>query len=246
MDELKIIIPSRGRAECVNTLKIVKNPILVVPFLEYDKYKEYNPDVEIIQRPKDVMGISRVRQYIIETFEEPFMLDDDIEYVQKFYTEAGEPYKITDGEHVRKIIEHTKHIAEQLNSKLYGFTNTKNPLLFNCGAPFSFNKFICASMCGYLKGHNLKHNYDIVSADDYWINSLNIFKNRYSFRNDLYGFMSKNFVNNGGLQDVRTIANIKNDTLILKEYFGDVVNIKYPSGTRNKINEGERSITYPF
>ena len=63
---------------------------------------------------------------------------------------------------------------------------------------------------------------------------------------DRYGFVSGNFINNGGLQNVRNIENIKNDTLILRENFGEVVTLKNITTHKTNINEGERTIKFPF
>lgn len=244
--DVKIVIPSRGRAKSVLTKHRVKDPILVVPFDEFEEYKEYNKDVEIIQRPKEVMGIARVRQYILEQFEEPFMLDDDVEYVRNFFNEEGEKYKIDNPQHVRDIIQQDYYLAKEMGAKMYGFTHTMRPVSYSPQRPFRTTGFLCASQTGYIKGHGLKENFDIVSADDYYMSCLNVFKHRYMLIDDRYGFISKNFVNNGGLQEVRNIDNIQNDTLILRQFFGEVINLKKANTHKSKINEGERSLNFPF
>jgi len=246
MDRIKVIVPSRGRAKNVTTQRVVDDVILVVPFNEYDLYKEHNPNVEIIQRPKDVMGISRVRQYILDQFEEPFMLDDDVDYFMRFYADAGEPYKEQNPKAVREIMNQLKYMAEDIGAKMYGFTKNVRPCHYESWRPFKLNAFMCASQCGYLKGHDLKENFDIVSADDYYMSCLNMYKNRYMLRDERYGFVSSNFENKGGLQNVRNTENMKSDTLILREHFGSVVEMKTLTKHLTSMNEGERRLTFPF
>jgi hypothetical protein len=244
--DVKIITPSRGRAKEVSTKNVVKDIILVVPYDEFDEYKEFNSDVEIIRRPKEVMGIARVRQFILEQFEEPFMLDDDLEYVRNFFNGENEPYKIDSPEKVREIIEQTKLLATEMGAKMYGYTHVMRPVNYYPQRPFRTTGFLCASQSGYLKGHGLKENFDIVSADDYYMTLLNIFHNRYMLIDDRYGFISKNFTNVGGLQNVRNVDNLKSDTLKLRELFGDAVALKKANSHKHNLNEGERSLNLPF
>jgi len=247
MDEkVKIVVPSRGRAKNVKTKSVVNDIILVVPFDEFDEYKEYNQEIEIIQRPKQVMGISRVRQYILDQFDEPFMLDDDVDFLHRFFAEKGEPYKVNDPQIAREIIEQLRSIARGTGAKMYGFTNYTLPIHFKPWKPFRTNVFMCASQCGFLKGHGLKQNFEIVSADDYWMTCLNKFQNRFAIRDERYGFISDNFTNSGGLQTVRNVDNMKSDTLILRENFGEAVELKKGTNHKVKMNEGERTVKFPY
>lgn len=247
MEKVKIIVPSRGRANNVSTKKVVNDIIIVCPFDEYEEYKEHNPDIEIIQRPKEVMGISLVRQYILDKFEDPFMIDDDIEGLRRLYEEDNEKAQVFTSKEIEDIINHTKFLSEELGAKMYGFTHKHNPVIYEAFRPYLMTGFICASSCGFNKNHGLRENIDIISADDYYMSGLNMYHNRFNLFNTRYVFKKiENFKNAGGLQMVRNTENIKNDTLILREHFGDVITIKGTTTFKHSTIEGERTLTAPF
>jgi hypothetical protein len=244
---MKIVIPSKGRPDQVSTTKILNDCIIVCPPDELDLYKEHNPENEIIALPSGVHGISSTRQVILDKFKEVFMIDDDVLKMSRLFEEETPKMTITDPTEILEVIEFTREMAKDLGAKMYGFTHDTVPVHHRPWNPYEFNHFICASGCGYLEGHGLKENPDIVSADDYWMCCLNIYKNRFMFCNWRYAFVkSKNFQNKGGLQGIRNAENMKSDTLILKEHFGDVIKTKVATSDKKKLIEGERSLSFPL
>lgn len=86
---MKIYIPSMGRPYNQVTLKNIpkkwrKTTCLVVPQKEYEEYssvaEEYN--VSIVCPPKNIKGIAKTRQYILDVCNERtcLMLDDDMDF----------------------------------------------------------------------------------------------------------------------------------------------------------------------
>jgi len=62
-----------------------------------------------------------------------------------------------------------------------------------------------------------------------------------------YAFFTKdNFMARGGCNDYRTEESMKENTLLLRRSFGDVVRIKRAVAFRKKVNRGERTIQIPL
>jgi hypothetical protein len=244
MEKIKIVCPSMGRADDVLTNKIVKDLIIVCPEDEVDKYKEYN-DNEIIGHPKEVKGITATRQFIIETFENVFMLDDDVLVMRKLYDET--PYDTRDNEEIVNVINRTADTCRQIGAYYFGFSSYRQPKDFKSQKPFRFTGFVSGSNTGFLKGHNLKYDIGISDADDYYMSCMNVYKNRYMCIDMRYAFVTyENFNCKGGAAQYRNSNTMKEDTLYLRELFGEVIHMKKPTNSKKNIIEGERSLKFPI
>jgi len=87
---MKVLIPSKGRAENLHTIKHFpqEDVYVFVQRNEYDEYRKHNPDLQIIVHDKPT-GVSNARNAILEWAEENdvkkfFMLDDDIRSIGKY------------------------------------------------------------------------------------------------------------------------------------------------------------------
>lgn len=59
---IKIVCPSKGRADNVRTLKLIPTLSLVVPYDEADDYRKNYPDTEVLATPERIKGITPTRQ----------------------------------------------------------------------------------------------------------------------------------------------------------------------------------------
>lgn len=246
--DCKIVVLSKGRPDKILTKRSVTDKfILVVPHDECDTYKEYNKDLEVISQPKEVRGITMARQFVLDHFESVFMLDDDIDYVRKMYTEEGEPYKVTNQETILQIIAQNESLAKQCGAKMFGFTHARRPVAYNPMKPFSFTGFLNGSHTGFLKGHNLKYDPRLIEGEDHFISAYNVYKNRFMIIDNRYAFFTKdNWTSDGGCSMDRNSQNLKRDTLLLRELFGEVVHIKTGTSMKKNLIEGERTLKFPY
>jgi hypothetical protein len=245
--ELKIVVLSKGRPARVTTKNVVKIDAIVCPKNEVDDYKKYNPKIEIIAQPDGVNNIVKARQFVLNTFEEVFMLDDDVTHVGRFFASSGEEFKVNSKEHVKDIIMQTASLARQMDAKMFGFTHLRQPVCYHSQKPFRMTGFLNASHCGFLKGHQIKYDERMNEGEDHFASLYNVFKNRYMLINDRYGFFTTaNFKSDGGCSLDRNTDSMKKNTLMLREMFGEAVSIKTANIQRKNINEGERSLSFPF
>lgn len=245
--EVKIVCPSKGRASNVLTKKLVEDLILVVPEKEVEAYKEHNPECEVVAEPSHVRGITASRQFIIDTYPNVFMIDDDIMSIRKMYSEEGEEYQLYDPDEVRDVIQRCADVAYDIGAKMFGFANLRAPAHYVSHKPIGFTGYLNASYTGYLEGHDLAYDTSYPEGEDHYMCCLNVYKNRYMFIDHRYAFITQgNFSAEGGCNLDRTKDDMITTTLKLRKTFGDAIKIKKPTAGKSKLREGERSVSFPF
>ena len=246
-EQIKIVVLSKGRSNNVKTKNVISDLTIVCPSNEVEDYKKHNPECEVLSEPENCRNITQARQFVLDTFEEVFMIDDDVEFIRNFFNGEGEDYKVTTKQHARDIIEQTRSIAEQMGAKMFGYTHNRRPVAYNSHKPFKTTGFLSGSHTGFLKDHNLKYDTTMPEGEDYYISALNVYKNRFMLIDTRYGFFTTdNFNNNGGCSTDRNTIVLQEDTIKLREYFGEVITLKKSTGHKKNIREGERSVKFPF
>jgi hypothetical protein len=245
MKKLSIVCPSYKRAGKVITNELIDDLIFVVDSSEYEKYKEHYPENEIVTQPLGVKGITKTRQFILDYFDDVFMIDDDLYEVRKQF--IGQGNINCNKEEIKDVIHQTHDIAVQMNAKMFGFKNNSNPLFYHSGDPIKHTGYLNASYCGFIKGHGLKYDLNMNEAEDHYISCMNVYKNRYMFIETRYAFITKeNFKAEGGCNAYRTAKGMIDATKYLRGKFGDVVHEKKATNHKKNVNIGERTITFPF
>jgi hypothetical protein len=246
-DKVKIFCCSRSRFKDVKTLKIVPELTLVVNYDQAHKYKEYNPNTEVISLPEGLSGITHARQWLLNNFDEFFMIDDDIYELRVNYNEPNERAAINDIEMGYRVIENARDLAREFGVKMYGFPSTRRPVAYNAHQPYSFAGYFNNSYCGILKNHNLSYNLTMGEAEDYYLSLMNARINRKSFMDNRFTFVTeKNFVGTGGVCEYRTTEMMIENTIKLRKLFGNAVVIKKASSIRRRVNLGERTLRIPL
>jgi len=247
MNEITIACPSKGRPDKVLTNKVVDKVVLVVNENEKEEYEKYNSNNEVVSPPKHVNNLSKTRDWIINKYDNVVMMDDDIDTVRINYAETREKIKITDPKQVYDIILYTANIAKQLGTYMFGFSNIRNPVGYRSASPFKFVEFMPGATVGFLKGHGMYYDPRIETADDYFVTCLNAYYHRYSLINTMFTFLTVgNFTREGGVMENRTQKVVVNDTMILRETFGEIIQIKKPTHLKKHLHYGERSLLFPY
>lgn len=228
MGDIKIIVPSRGRAKTV--LTDVQGMILCVDEREVFDYRKYN-DCEIITH-NGLKSLSLIRQFIYSKYGDVFMIDDDIVSVTALY--KMKDVKLPP-ESIVNIINETYERAKSINAPLWGFNNDPSPTHYNQHRPFYLKGYINGCAFGMLKNENLYFHEKTVACESHWINLLNAHHNRICFIDKRFHFTQKansTFTLKGGQVGKRTLDSEREDTLLLKRYFGDSIRLKRD---RNKL-----------
>lgn len=246
MNDIKIICPSKGRAKNVLTAKHVSGITLLVPEKEVSEYRKHNKGVEVIGVPPKVKGITATRQWVLNSHKEVFMMDDDVFEVMQYYDD-NEPEQIKDSDFAYEVIQRLYFVAKKMDAKFFGFSSDRQPKFYISQRPLRMTGYINGAHFGVTEGHGLKYDLGISDADDYYISALNAYKNRYCLIDTRYSFTTKdNFKSKGGASTYRTAESMKNDTLLLRETFGECFVLKKDSARRSGVNKGERQLKIPF
>jgi hypothetical protein len=246
MKDVKIIIPSHKRATRVRTTSAIYGAALCVEESQADLYKKCNPGIEIITHPDTVIGLARKRDWIIKNVGSCFMLDDDIDYLTRIYTEKGEESHVHPAT-AYDIVQMTAHAAHQAGAFLYGFSSSPTPISYNSLNPISLSGYVTGCAHGVLAGSKLWYNPDIICNEDYWISLLNAHHHRLIWKDTRYYWAQKDtFVNRGGLAEFRNVDAEEKDFNLLKRVFGEVVELRKSTGKANLKHPFQKSLKLPF
>jgi hypothetical protein len=247
--EVKILIPTKGRAQKVQTKNILetKNYCLCCSKSEKEEYRKYNPDVEIVTHADTLKGLSMKRDWIYKHFGNVFMIDDDVNSVYRFWiTNKNELSPRLMKHEVYDIIQRTAQMAHDLGCYLFGFNQGVRPSDFAAGKPFRLTGLCNGCAIGMLKGSRLSFVDDIIANEDFFISCLNAYHHRYLFVDNRFKFQQKNtFKLEGGLSAYRNLDAEQKDFATLKQYFGDVVQKKRNIG-RKHSHKYEKRMVLPF
>lgn len=232
----EVIIPSHRRAGKIPTLKILPDAKLCIPESQEAEYRQHHPEANIVTHPDSVRGLVAKRQWILDTYEDVFMLDDDISGMRNLVQPGGtpRPEMFVSGDHLMAIIERAHDTAEKLGVFLYGFTDMANPLTFDGRKPFALSGYVRGATMGIRPGSKLWFNKDIVTAGGLWISLLNAYHHRMAFRDLRYGaHIVETGTGVGGLSQYRTEDNYRKDAALLEKFFGpDAIKKKKPGITK--------------
>ena len=246
-ERIMIVCPSKGRCDNVKTTILIPSVTLIVPASEEENYKRCNPNTQVIGTPPEVRGIVKTRQWVLDHFEEVFMIDDDVINVRKNFENEQQKVWVTDAEQILEIINETVYIAREIGAKVFSFSRTVNPLQFSGHSLFSHTGYMNASYCGFLKGHGLSYDLTMNEGEDHYMSCLNMFKHRYCLIDERYSFMTDgNFKSKGGCNGQRTRESMIKNTMHLREIFGEVVTFKEPNTVKHNVNFGERTLKFPY
>lgn len=238
--EIKIIVPSSGRHDTITTN--IKNQIVCVSEFEFELYKDFQKDYEIISHP-DFKNLAQKRNWIIKTFGDVFMVDDDVlNFVSVFDTLPREKRNLSPQKSY-DIIQNLYYMAKDLGVNLFGFSASPVPMQFNSLKPIAFNVNMCGGAYGIIKS-KLEFNENTTACDSHWIQLLNLYLYKKNLVDRRYSLeFQETFYTSGGQSSKRTLSSEKKDTMFLKKTFGDVVKLRKKS--RNKQNNKyQRFIDY--
>lgn len=244
--EIKIIVPSKGRANLITTHKHIDNVIICVAESEVEEYKKFHPDLEFSVHPDTVIGMAQKREWMRKEFGSIMMIDDDILGISRLTQKKGERSKLTPDE-AYWIIQNVGNLAKLAECYLFGFNVYKTPMSYLGTTPFATSGFINGVSMGILEGADkLKFHPEIKVNNDLYITGLNAYFYRKAFIDNRFSVMQDSFANKiGGNASARTREAELKDLMILKKSFGSA--IKQPP--KNKIDvkhEFYKKIIVPF
>ncbi|MFW6145449.1 MAG: hypothetical protein ACOC4Y_01490 [bacterium] len=246
---MKKVILSHKRADRVQTHKHVDDCAICVPESQADEYRQ-NLDIEVIEHPDSVVGLSPKRQWVYEKFGDVFMLDDDIVWIKRVYIPMeGADYDITvEPDIVSKWIDDTYNLAREMGISFFGFNRNAPPQAMTGAKPIAFNEFITGGAFGLIWDKNLYFpSWPHFTGEDYWINALNAYFNRKSLIDRRITFTFEDTEHNpGGVADYRTVQKRKETYIYLRKHFGEAIVPKKVTSIKKKLKQHEKTLKIPF
>jgi len=165
---VKLVIPTKGRAQTITSHKFIDNCIICVSKSEHDLYKQHNPDAEYLVHPDNIVGLPAKRQWIYDKCKNVFMLDDDLKGMIRLTQKPGETQKM-DSELCYYVIQSAANVARMMGCYMFGFSNWVKPEHYHGHTPFSMNGFINGAGMGLLAGASpeLKFNSLLIASNDF-------------------------------------------------------------------------------
>ncbi|WP_273210483.1 hypothetical protein [Runella zeae] len=242
--EIKVVIPSHRRWDRVLTTMAVDNAILCVAESQKSIYEKCNKGIEIVTHPDSIIGLARKRDWIIKHFGDVFMLDDDITHLTRIYTEKGEATMV-DPDDAYTLIQVTAQAAREAGAYLFGYSSSPAPVSFNSLKPIQLSGYVTGCAHGVLSGSKLWYNPEIVCNEDYWISLLNAYHHRMIWKDTRFYWAQKDtFTNRGGLAEFRNLEAEEKDFHLLRQVFGDVVELRRNS--KNAKHPFQKTLKLPF
>ena len=234
-----------GRADRVITKGAITHGILCVPESEAKDYAEHNPGMEIVTHPDDLKGLTRKRQFILERFGSHYQMDDDAKCIKRVYIEGGEK-ESCDPDEAYDIIQYVGNCAKLAGCYYFGLGKEVNPLAYNEFKPIGLSGVINGS-CGFIEGSKLYYNPRAVLSEDYWMAGLNAYYYRMCWIDRRFAEVGMPYAGNtGGCGSYRTVDQEKEDTLFLRQVFGEAISVKEDTALAKRRFEFQRTMKIPF
>lgn len=128
------------------TQRILTNPTLVVPEDELQAYSNSVVGMDIFCIPPSLVGVSKVRNWIVSHFPEEciVMYDDDVTAMQTICALHNRRLPVAD---IEAVVENTAYCAAGAGARLFGWNQRPDPRVLQRNDPFSV-----ANWCGGVVG----------------------------------------------------------------------------------------------
>lgn len=240
MLELAIVIPSRGRSRCQETVRLFPEVILCVGDDERAAYEKENPGVHVLAHPSDLLGMGRKRQWVLDHVdaETVFMVDDD---VTGLYCLVGHQYRpIRDPFSIYNVVEQAARVAGEIGTGLFGFAHTADVRHFRAQSPFGFSGYINGFSFGVI-GRRFRFDQFLDTKQDIDFSLQVLLHDRILWRDERFAFKnSKWFKRVGGMAGIRTAETVARDVARLRLKWGGAVEVNHSERNNRKHQQNVR------
>lgn len=123
----------------MQTHLVVPRTTLVVPENELEAYRHYG--LELVAIPPEIKGVSAVRNWIVQRFEEEVvvMYDDDITALR---TMSGLRNRNLKPDEIEAVVENTAYSAAGAGARLFGWNQRPDPRFLMRNEPVNFTHWV--------------------------------------------------------------------------------------------------------
>lgn len=215
---MKIVIPSKGRAETIGakSLKLFPDALVCVGENEVQAYQSVSPN--LLVHPAKVVGIGPLRQWVLEHVDDPcvVMVDDDVTHV---YSQVGfHKWRIEDADTARAIVERLAILAQDAGVRVFGFQQAARPLSYANFRPFSLNTWV-GGIVGII-GRQLRYDTSLLLRADIDFCLQSLLHDRIVLVDGRYSFIHTRFAGQGGNASNRSAERHGQEIAYLKRKWG--------------------------
>lgn len=220
---MRKVILSRGRWDTITSHRLIPTATLVVTDLERPLYEERvgGKVAEIVEIPDAIHGIAKVRNWIIDRFDEEcvFMLDGDMSGVNARTHEHGRT--ITDPEIIEQIVDNTYICARDVGAKVFGYGTSPKAYDFHGNKPFQMHAWVNGAI-GII-GREVRFDEHQKVKEDVDLCLASLMKHRILWQDNRYYWLAKRRTNHGGMSMYRTMEKDQADAEYLKRKWGKYI-----------------------
>jgi len=215
---VKIVIPSKGRAETIGakSLKLFPDALVCVGENEVQAYRSVTPN--LLVHPAKIVGIGPLRQWILDNVDDPcvVMVDDDVTHV---YSQVGfHKWRIEDADTARAIVERLAILAQDAGVRVFGFQQAARPLSYANFRPFSLNTWV-GGIVGII-GRQLRYDTSLLLRADIDFCLQSLLHDRIVLVDGRYSFIHTRFAGQGGNASNRSAERHAQEIAYLKRKWG--------------------------
>ena len=230
---MKIVIPSKGRAETLQekALRLFPDALVCVGDDEVEAYGKITD--RLLVHPATVVGIGPLRQWVLDHVEDPcvVMVDDDVTHV---YSQVGfHKRRIEDADTARALVERLAILAQDAGARVFGFQQAARPLTYANFRPFSLNTWV-GGLVGII-GRELRYDPALLLRADIDFCLQSLMRDRFVLVDGRYSFIHTRFAGKGGNAGNRSAERHAREIAYLKRKWGPCLEEVQAKGTTRLV-----------
>ena len=230
---MKIVIPSKGRAETLQekALRLFPDALVCVGDDEVEAYGKITD--HLLDHPATVAGIGPLRQWVLDHVEDPcvVMVDDDVTHV---YSQVGfHKRRIEDADTARALVERLAILAQDAGARVFGFQQAARPLTYANFRPFSLNTWV-GGLVGII-GRELRYDPALLLRADIDFCLQSLMRDRFVLVDGRYSFIHTRFAGKGGNAGNRSAERHAREIAYLKRKWGPCLEEVQAKGTTRLV-----------
>lgn len=227
LNNISVCVPSYKRPNGVGTLDYLPFAKIYVDEKEYEEYKKFNPDSEIVSCPPGVQGnLCRIRNYILDQefkngADVVLLLDDDLKGVYRFFNK--EIYPVISEEFI-DFVDRYSELCRGFGFYFWGLNVNPDKQNYREYTPFSTVSYIGGPFQCHLKESEIRYDEKLFLKEDYDITLQHCERYRGALRLNAFHYQAKQSVNKGGQANFRN-RDVEEDQvrLLQKKWGTDIV-----------------------
>lgn len=224
--KISFCCPSYKRPD-VKTLKIIPYLKIYIDKADEKKYREINPNANIIVCEDGIQGnVARVRNYILDKefsngADAVCFVDDDLKGIYYFDVDKQTNFGYVRNEikDIENFVQKYTVICKELGFKLWGLNCNSDGLSYRHYSPFSFVSIILGPFCVHLK-NEIRYDCSLPLKEDYDIAIQHLNKYRGIFRLNFAHYICEQSTNVGGCASIRNLKKEKEQFELLQKKWG--------------------------